>query len=232
MDATDGAAQRFAAAVAAPPADVRLDVAAFCIAAHAHPGLDVDDWCRRLDDLAAGCRAPTFDALRAHLFEGEGFVGNRADYADPENSFLDSVVVRRTGIPITLSLLMMEAGRRIGVEVRGVGMPGHFIVQDGERDDVWCDPFHGGARYDAAGCRRLFAQVHGPTTPFRPEYLAPSSSHQILARMLANLEHGRLAEEPDALEWMCDLHLALPDLDAGERARLGSARRAVRARWN
>jgi regulator of sirC expression with transglutaminase-like and TPR domain len=232
MDATAGAARRFTATVAAAPADVRLDVAALCIAAHAHPGLDIDDWCRRLDDLAGECPAPTFAALRAHLFERGRFTGNRSDYSDPENSFLDSVIARRTGIPITLSVLMIEAGRRIGVDVRGVGMPGHFLVQDTAQDAVWCDPFHGGARYDAEGCRRLFAQLHGSATAFRAEYLAPSSPHQILARMLANLEHGRLAEEPDQLDWMCELHLALPDLDEGERARLGAARRAVRARWN
>src|SRR5438477_330843 len=92
------ARERFVAAVNLPAAEVPLDVAALCIAAHAHPGLDVDAWCARLDELAARCPAPDFDALRVHLFEREGFAGNLDHYEDPENSLLDSVIERRRGI--------------------------------------------------------------------------------------------------------------------------------------
>ncbi len=153
MDATE----RFAAAVARPAGEMRLDVAAFCLAAHARPDLDVDDQCAELDGLAERCPAPTFDAMRRYLFETLGFRGNTRDYGDPENSFLDSVLRRRLGIPISLAVVMMEVGRRIGAPVHGVGMPGHFLVMDASRDGVWCDPFHGGALYDIEGCRRLFA---------------------------------------------------------------------------
>src|SRR2546430_3628566 len=96
--AREAARKRFSATVAKPAAEVRLDVAAFCIAAQAHPGIDVDAWCGRLDELAAGCETPTFEGARAYLFEREGFTGNVEDYSDPENSFLDSVIARRTGI--------------------------------------------------------------------------------------------------------------------------------------
>jgi len=104
------ARERFAAAVNRPATEVRLDVAAFCIAARAHPGLDVDACLGRLDVLAAGCPEASFDALRAHLFEHERFTGNIDHYDDPENSFLDSVLDRRLGIPISLSVLMVEIG--------------------------------------------------------------------------------------------------------------------------
>jgi regulator of sirC expression with transglutaminase-like and TPR domain len=228
MDATE----RFAVAVAAPATEMRLDVAAFALAAHAHPALDVDAACDDLDTLAARCPLPTFDGLRAYLFDGLGFRGNRRDYGDPENSFLDSVIERRLGIPITLSVLMMELGRRIGVPVHGVGMPGHFLVLDAAREGVWCDPFHGGALYDREGCRRLFAQVHGNARGFSRALLAPTDARSIVERMLANLEGGRLAADPVALGWLCDLHLCLPDLPPEQRDRLLAARRAIRAQWN
>jgi regulator of sirC expression with transglutaminase-like and TPR domain len=226
------ASERFAAAVAAPAGEMRLDVAAFCLAAHAHPTVDVDEQCARLDRLARRCPTPTFDGMRAYLFESLGFRGDTRDYGDPENSFLDSVLERRVGIPISLAVMMMEIGRRIGVPVHGVGMPGHFLVMDAARDDVWCDPFHGGAVYDVEGCRRLFARVHGNARGFSRAMVAPTDPHVIIARMLANLEGGRLAADPIAMGWLCELHMSLPDLPAGQRERLSMTRRAVRSRWN
>jgi regulator of sirC expression with transglutaminase-like and TPR domain len=226
MDVTE----RFAEAVAAD--DVALDVAALCIAAHAHPGLDIDATRAQLDRLAASFPDPNFDGLRVHLFATEGFRGNVENYADPANSFLDSVLERRLGIPITLSVLMMEVGRRRGVSVRGVGMPGHFLVKDGSRDDTWCDPFHGGARLDAGDCRRLFHRVHGSVRPFHPTFLAPTPPRSIVARMLTNLEHGPLAADPAQLAWICRLHLAIPELASDERVRLETLSRTANARWN
>jgi regulator of sirC expression with transglutaminase-like and TPR domain len=227
------AKQRFAAAVAGASADVRLDEAAFCIAACAHPGLDVDEWCDRLDVIASGCDA-TFDAIRVHLAETLEFRGNTEEYGDPENSFLDSVITRRVGIPITLSVLMMEVGRRAGVAIEGVGMPGHFLVRDVSEGPaagdagVWCDPFGGFARLDRDGCRAIFDRVYGGRVAFDPSYLTGVSAHATLARMLANLEQGPLAADPAQLAWMSDLHLALPDLTAAERARITR----TRAAWN
>jgi regulator of sirC expression with transglutaminase-like and TPR domain len=212
--------ERFVAAVNLPAAEVPLDLAAFCIAAHAHAGLDVDACCARLDELAARCPAPDFDTLRMHLFEREGFAGNVDHYEDPENSFLDSVIERRLGIPITLSVLMIAVGRRIGVDVQGVGMPGHFLVLDGLRGDVWCDPFHGGALLDAAGCRRRFDFVYGGAMTFQPGFLAPTPPQSIVARLLANLERGKLAADPVQRAWMCALHLDIPGIAFDERVQL------------
>ncbi len=228
MDATE----RFAAAVAASAAEMRLDVAAFCLAAHAHPDLDIDRACNRLDHLAERCPLPTFDGLREYLFQTLGFRGNARDYGDPENSFLDSVLERRVGIPISLAIVAMEVGRRIGVPVHGVGMPGHFLVMDAAREGVWCDPFHGGAIYDLEGCRQLFSRVHGNARGFTRALLAPTDPHAIVARMLTNLEGGRLAADPMALAWLCDLHLTLPDLRPDQRERISTTQRAIRSRWN
>ena len=231
MDAAAWARERFVAAVECPLSEVRLDIAAFCIAACMRPDLDIDAECVRLDDLAAAC-APSFDGMRAHLFDDLGFTGNTRDYADPENSFLDAVITRRTGIPISLSVLTMEVGRRLGLTVEGVGMPGHFLVHDADRPGVWCDPFHGGALYDLEGCRALFTRVHGAAHAFHPAFLTVSTPHEILARMLANLEHGRLARDPLLLSWLCQLHRTIPGIGADEERRLDVALRTTRARWN
>jgi len=211
---------RFVEAVNRSSAEVPLDVAALCISAHAHPGLDVDEWLTRLDALAARCPAPTFDALRRHLFDDEGFAGNLDHYDDPANSFLDSVLERRLGIPISLSVLMIAVGRRLGVDVGGVGMPGHFLVFDAERGDVWCDPFHGGALLDADGCRRQFDLVYGGALAFQRSFLAPTPAPSIVARMLANLERSELARDPVQRAWMCQLHLEIPGIAFQEQLEL------------
>ncbi len=228
------ARERFVAAVNASPDDVPLDVAALCIAAHAHRGLDVDEWTQRLDTIATRCPKASFEGLRAQLFEHEGFHGDFDNYADPENSFLDSVIERRRGIPISLSVLMIAVGRRLEVDVRGVGMPGHFLVLDAARGDRWCDPFHGGAVLDADGCRRRFDLVYGGTLTFQPSFLDPTPPPAIVARMLANLERGELASDPVQRAWMCELHLAIPGISfqeqwelADQLARTGDMMRAA-----
>jgi regulator of sirC expression with transglutaminase-like and TPR domain len=228
------ARERFVAAVNGSPDDVPLDVAAFCIAAHAHRGLDVDEWVQRIDTIATRCPDSTFDALRTQLFEHDGFHGDLANYADPENSFLDSVIERRRGIPISLSVLMIAVGRRLGVDVQGVGMPGHFLVLDAARGDRWCDPFHGGALLDADGCRHRFDLVYGGTLQFHRSFLDPTPPPAIVARMLANLERGELANDPVQRAWMCELHLAIPGISfpeqwelADQLARTGDMMRAA-----
>jgi len=228
------ARERFVEAVNAPDDDVPLDVAALCIAAHAHRGLDVDEWAHRIDSIASRCESATFDGVRERLFGDEGFHGDFDNYADPENSFLDSVIERRRGIPISLSVLMIAVGRRLGVDVRGVGMPGHFIVLDAARGDVWCDPFHGGALLDAEGCRRRFDMVYGGTLKFQRAFLDPTPPAAIVARMLANLERGELANDPVQRAWMCELHLSIPGISfqeqwelADQLARTGDMMRAA-----
>src|SRR5258706_13186235 len=138
-------AARFAALLAGPGEGLPLDEAALLIAAHADRSVDVEAQLGRLDRLAAAVPAPTLDGLRALLFRDLGFRGNRVDYYDPRNSLLHHVLDRRTGIPITLAVVMMEVGRRVGVPMWGVSMPGHFLVRDKVDTRVFVDPFDAGA---------------------------------------------------------------------------------------
>ena len=211
---------RFARLVQGPESDLPLDEAALLLATCVRP-VDVDDGMARLDDLAGGCRGRDIDGVSAHLFVELGFAGDTADYADPRNSFLDDVMTRRRGIPITLSVLMMEVGRRIDVDVLGVGMPGHFLVRDGRRPDVFFDPFHAGARLDATGAQARFRAVRGDER-FRPEFLEPVGPRAILSRMLANLQHSFLTRQAGAAVPVARMRLAIPGLATSDRYQLAT----------
>lgn len=200
---------RFAALVQGPPDELALDEAALLIAAHARPGLDVAGELRVLDRLAAGIPAGDLHEWRRHLFVDLGFTGNVDRYHDPSNSFLDQVVRRRRGLPITLSVLGMEVGRRAGLRLLGVGMPGHFLLRHGP--DGFVDPFDGGRALDRAGCLERFRQVNGPRATFLPSYLDPVGPLTILSRMLNNLK-AVYAGRGDvvALSWVFALRSAIP----------------------
>lgn len=214
---------RFVALMQVPEPALPLDEAALLIAAHAHPGMDVDAQLARLDELAAGVPAPTLDGLRQHLFRDLAFTGNHDDYYDPRNSFLDDVLDRRTGIPITLSVLMMEVGRRVGVPLAGVSMPGHFLVRDKADLGVFVDPFARGTVLDLHGCEARFKAVHGPDAVLDPSYLEPADRRSIVGRMLANLETvaTQLADR-EMLLWVLGLRVAVPGAGLPERRRLAS----------
>lgn len=216
--------ERFAALMAGPEAAVELDEMALLIAAHAKPGLDVDEERARLDVLAHRCRTPTIDGLRAHLFADEGFAGDSRTYHDPRNSYLDEVIRRRRGIPISLAVLVIAVGRRLGVPLCGVGMPGHFLVGDKVGGDVFLDGFNGGVLLDTTGCERLFRLLQGADAPFHPSYLQPVGAHAIAARMLANLR-AIFASRRDVanLLWVLRLRSVVPGVSISERAELASA---------
>jgi regulator of sirC expression with transglutaminase-like and TPR domain len=208
MDPTE----RFTEVVQRAERDVPLDEAALLIAAHHHE-VDVPVQLARFDDLAIHA-PPAPDALATYLFVERGFAGNSVDYADPRNSLLDDVLDRRLGIPITLSVLMMEIGKRVGCSLDGIGMPGHFLV--GAGNGTFFDPFHGGERLDEDGCRERFTLTQGDA-PFLPRYLAPVGSHAILSRMLANLVRSFVTRDPAAAVWALRLRLRIPDVSAAER---------------
>ncbi|MFM8303940.1 MAG: transglutaminase family protein [Actinomycetota bacterium] len=205
-------AARFSDLVQGPESVIPLDEAALLIAAHDHP-VDVAAQLDRLDRLADDVVADDAAGLARALFGTGGFAGNTADYGDPRNSYLDEVLARRLGIPITLSVLMIEVGRRRGIPLSGVGMPGHFLVGS---DDGFVDPFHGGAVLDAAGARRLFDRTHRGA-PFADAYLHPVGSRAILARMLANLVATLLGRDPMRAIGALQLRLAIPGLPEAER---------------
>ena len=224
----DDVTQRFGDLVAGREADVPLDQACLLIAAHAYPGLDIGAELARLDELAAGCPAPTLDGLRHHLFEVLGFTGNRRRYADPRNTFLNDVMERRTGIPISLAVVTMEVGRRLGVPLVGIGMPGHFLVGHSGEPEVLLDPFGGGRLLDVEQSAELFGAVHGRSVAFEPSMLAPVGPRAILTRTLANLRQLYLAtgDAPSA-GWVLRLRTTIPATTAPELADVAAAHAAI-----
>ena len=223
MTAVDPTA-RFLEVVHAPEPALPLDEAALLIAAHAQPGLDVAEQLARLDDLASQAGEPTLDGLRRLLFRDLGFGGNAAEYYDPRNSYLDAVLDRRTGIPISLAVVMLEVGRRLAVPLSGVSMPGHFLVRDKVDPDVFVDPFAGGMLLDEAGCRLRFHGVHGPEATFDESFLQSVGRLAIVARMLANLEIIAARRGDRAMHlWVLRLRAGLPGAGAEEKRRLAAA---------
>jgi regulator of sirC expression with transglutaminase-like and TPR domain len=208
------ATQRFVELVQGPEKHLALDEASLLLAAHADPDLDVAGQLRRLDALGASLGEPSAAGVAALLFEHLGLQGNGEDYTDPRNSFLNQVLDRRLGIPISLAVLMIEVGRRAGVALEGIGMPGHFLVRgDGEVRD----PFQGGRPLDQAGCAALFQAIHGPGARFAPAMLTPVGPRVILARMLANLRQSYISRrDPGALEWVVRLRVAIPGVPSSE----------------
>ena len=223
MEALD----RFATLVQGPESAIPLDEAALWIAALDHP-VDVGAELGALDTLAADLAAPDAGALARALFVERGFSGNVVDYGDPRNSYLDEVLRRRLGIPITLSVLMIEVGRRLDIGLVGVGMPGHFLVSS---DDGFVDPFHAGALLDAGGARRLFERAH-PGAPFAEHYLDPVGTRAVLSRMLANLVGTYLTRSPLRAIGAIRMRLALPDLPLAERRQAEETLTRLRARLN
>jgi regulator of sirC expression with transglutaminase-like and TPR domain len=208
----------FAEVVAGP--DVPLDRAAMLISAHAQPGLDPAWAMRTLDGVSLGVSEPTLDGVREHLFDRCRFRGDRETYHDPRNSMLDQVIARRRGLPITLSVLMIEVGRRVGAPLAPVGMPGHFLVRDRVDPDVFVDPFAGGILLDAAGCEAIFRRIH-PGVPFDPAFLEPVPPIQVVARMLENLAGSyRRTGDRAGLTWVLDLRRRLPGADPATRREL------------
>lgn len=211
---------RFTALVALGDA-MPLDEVCLLVAAHATPGLDVDGELERIDALAAGL-PPEADAeaVARHLCDGLGFAGDRDTYHDPRNSLLPDVLDRRLGIPISLAILAMEVGRRAGVPVQGVGMPGHFLVRDARVEDRFVDLYDAGRVLDRAECRAVFARLH-PRAEWSDAFLAPVGPVAVVTRVLNNLAgaYRRNGERTD-LAWTLALRLALPGTTPRERREL------------
>jgi len=188
----------FARLVSRPEPTIDLAEAALLIAKEEYPDLEVARYLSRLDALAAEVRDRVGNGPDAHrliaslgdyLFKEQGFRGNTSDYYDPRNSFLNDVLDRRMGIPITLSTVYMEVGRRLGARLHGVGMPGHFLVKYvGPGEEVVIDPFNGGTIVSPSDCQRLLDRISGGKLAFEPRFLSVLGARKILARMLSNLK--------------------------------------------
>jgi regulator of sirC expression with transglutaminase-like and TPR domain len=244
MQTDSPARARFEALLAEPV--LRLDEAALALAAEEYPGLDVRGCLRQLDAMAdrvkgrvgeSGRIAHRLASVREVIFEDEGFRGNEKDYYDARNSYLNQVLERRLGIPITLSLIFMEVGRRAGLTLSGVGFPGHFLTKlapDHGRE-IFIDAYNGGELLTADECVARFKHlVHG--REFDPRLLQAVPPRQILSRMLHNLKKIYVEQGDDVRAyWVIDRLLLLqPDAmdevrDRGlVEARLGLKPAAVR----
>jgi len=201
--------------------DFDLLEAAFWIAVPEYPDLDVSREVARVHFLASeGARRvheranpfARIDGLRAFVFEELGFAGSVHNYHDPRNSYMNEVLNRRIGVPLTLSLLFMEIARAAGYEVTGVGLPGHFVLRlaYGGRE-LLVDPFHGGRVITEEDCRNLVMRTTGRPI-FRREHLQGVGQRTMLRRMLLNLKHVyvRLGEYDRALSMVEKLLLITP----------------------
>lgn len=176
--------------------EIRLDCAALHLARDAYPDLDIHRHLSRLDALAeqVAARRPglgavaRFEAMRDVLIGEESFSGNTQDYFDPQNSYLNRVLDRGVGIPITLSVIWIEVGRRLKWPVAGVGFPGHFLVRfDDPECFVLTDPFQEGMTLSLEDCRERLNNQGVDSSCFEMRMLDPVNTRAILARMLKNL---------------------------------------------
>ncbi|HSC93844.1 MAG TPA: tetratricopeptide repeat protein [Burkholderiales bacterium] len=195
------AEKRWKEIAAGPEADIDLVESALLIAAHEYPELDVAAYQARMDRIAATLKArlrrdigpvESIVALNRYLFEELGFRGNAREYYDPRNSFLNEVLDRKLGIPITLAIVYIEVGRHIGLALHGVSFPGHFLVKCPARDGVIVlDPYAGGASLSLEHLQQRLRALRGGAAPpadLAQRMLAAAGKKDILARMLRNLK--------------------------------------------
>ncbi|MBV8884849.1 MAG: SirB1 family protein [Chroococcidiopsidaceae cyanobacterium CP_BM_RX_35] len=223
--------QRFFQAVQLPDKQIDLAKAALYIAQEEYPELDPDEYLNALDTMAdelqeqlPAQRYPLriVQSINQYLYDDLGFKGNTNNYNDPRNSFLNEVLERRTGIPITLSLVYLEIAQRINFPMVGVGMPGHFLIRpDVAEMEICVDAFNGGEVLFAEDCQKLLAKLYGEPIDLKPEFLYPVTHRQFLARMLTNLKMIYLEQQEweKALSTVERILLLFPDLPGELRDR-------------
>jgi regulator of sirC expression with transglutaminase-like and TPR domain len=205
--------------------EVNLAEAALLVAAEEYSPLDVRGYLARLDEMGCALRQRLDEeprperaimALNRYMFQEMGFRGNAEQYYDPRNSYLNEVVDRRTGIPITLSIVYMEVARRAGLEVEGVALPGHFVVrvQTAARP-LLVDPFHGGTLLTEKDCQERLDRIFGGRVKLEPKMLRPCRRKDMLERLLRNLKAIYLRDQ--------DQDRALRVVDLIVRIQPGSA---------
>ncbi len=241
---THGAWNQFLEVARLPDEQIDLARAAFLLSASENSAVAVEEQMGLLDSLASAAstrlgaeRDPlaSVNTLSEYLFGELGFRGNDEDYYDPRNSCLDEVLKRRLGIPITLSLVYIETGARLGIPLIGVGMPAHFLVRHNDVDNLIIDPFQFGILLSEEECAERLRQSLGESVPWNPRYLDPVGNRDYIARIVRNLKGSylRLRDYPRALrlfEWLLSLEQPL-SVDQRERGvvwlRLGEYERAL-----
>jgi regulator of sirC expression with transglutaminase-like and TPR domain len=211
--------------------DFALDRAALLIAAEEYHGLSIDAYLTKLDSLAErvasrlhGDAGPheTLTRMRIVLVEEEGFSGNSDEYYDPRNSFLNDVLDRRVGIPIALSTIYMEVGRRIGFCLEGVGFPGHFLIKHCTgSEEIIIDPFHKARIMAEDDLQRQLDASFGGKMRHQPELLRAVTARELLFRMLSNLKsiYVRERDTPRALAAVERMLVLAPEKGREQRDR-------------
>ena len=228
----------FRQSVAGSTSLVPLARPALLVARAEYPGLDVEAYEERLHDLGAHLEARIHPAAdlrsqleEAHrlLFDEYGFRGNEDEYSDPRNLYLNDVIDRRIGIPVTLAIVYVEVCRAAGIDARPVGLPGHVIVRVENTDGpVLVDPFHRGRELSDEECRQLVRSVFGRRTPFREHFLEPVTARQLIQRLLHNLKAGYLQRaDEDRAGRTIELLLAMFPWDLDELRDRGMLRERV-----
>lgn len=218
--------------IARQPDDaIDLTLAAFCIAQRAYPDLEVAVYLERLQEMAATLQGAlpepryplkVIQTINRFLYETWGFQGNKADYYDPRNSFLNEVLDRRTGIPITLATVYLDLAQRLAFPMVGIGMPGHFLIRpDFDDAGIFVDAFNQGQILFEQDCAQLLSKIYQRPIQWQPELVQPVPNRAILARMLTNLKFiylncSQLAEVLWTVDWILTLY---PDLDAERKTR-------------
>lgn len=198
------AQRRFAESVRKPDGQINLAESALLFACCEHPDLDVPAYLGKLAGLAeearfaVDARPEPIERIRAlaAFFGGAGFRGSRENYYDPRNSYLNEVIDRRTGLPISLSVVFLDLAGRLEIPVHGVGLPAHFIVkwQDGPQE-LFIDPFHGADILTEAECAGRVSAVMGRPVELSPSHFARVGPRQVLRRMFNNLRSVYLSEK-------------------------------------
>jgi regulator of sirC expression with transglutaminase-like and TPR domain len=204
-----------------------LAPAALLLARLEYPHLDPEPWLRQIAGFGAQATVRLEGlpdtrervlALNSFMFGSLGFAGNREQYVDPRNSFLNDVIERRIGIPITLSVVYLDVGRRAGLPLAGVGFPGHFLVRcemprDRGREEsgpLVIDPFNGGALLSEQDCVKLLRDHAGEDAIWHPSLLGATDRRHIIVRMLHNLKRAYVALRSfEHARWVADLLVAL-----------------------
>jgi regulator of sirC expression with transglutaminase-like and TPR domain len=225
--------------------EVDLSKAALLIAATEYHELNFDYELVSIGALADGVSYRVFEeedplyqlnTISEYLFDEIGFRGNQEDYYDPRNSFLNEVMTRRLGIPITLSLVYIEVARRLDIPLVGIGMPGHFLVRHRDIEDLYIDPFNGGILLSQAECYERLREITQSDFNWDPSYLRPVSSNEFIARILRNLKAIYLDRRDylralTMIEWLVTIQPEVP-LELRDRGmvyyRLGDYQQAQR----
>lgn len=178
--------------------NIDLARAALCIAQQEYPDLDPDPYLAQLDTWATAIadRLPderyplrVVKTISTYLCQDLGFSGNTEQYYDPRNSYLNDVLERRTGIPISLSLVYLELAKRLDFPMVGIGMPGHFLIRpDFEEAGIFVDVFNGGEILFPEDCQARLSEIYGQPIELQPEFLAPIAPRRFLMRLLMNLK--------------------------------------------